>query len=74
MKKMRNWKNWIIALLCSYIFIKDFCTVDVPLLTIPIMIGSFYVLADLIETALVDGRAKLRKAAYRIRRLILSKR
>ena len=68
-------KNWVIAVLMTYVFYYDFCTIQIPVL-LPFMLVTFWFLTECVEDMVLEHRAKARRARKlqtEIRRLILSK-
>lgn len=68
-------KNWIIAILVTYVFYTDFCVIQYPIL-IPFMAVFFWAVTEALEDFVQEHRAKARRAKKlqnNVRRLILSK-
>ena len=69
-------KNWMIAILLTYIFYADLCVIRIPFI-IPALLVVFWALVECLEDVAIEYQAKLRRGAKlqkTVRRLILSKR
>lgn len=69
-------KNWIIAILLTYVFYMDLCVIQYPIL-IPFLAVFFWAVTEAAEDFVLEQRAKARRAKKlqnNVRRLILSKR
>lgn len=69
-------KNWLIAILMTYVFYTDLCVIQYPIL-IPFLTVFFWVVTEAAEDFVLEQRAKARRAKKlqnNVRRLILSKR
>lgn len=68
-------KNWLIALLVTYVFYTDFCVLQYPIL-IPFLAVFFWAVTEAAEDLILEHRAKARRAKKlqkNVRRLILSR-
>ena len=68
-------KNWLIAILITYVFYTDFCVLQYPIL-IPFMAVFFWAVTEAGEDLILEHKAKARRAKKlqkNVRRLILSK-
>ena len=68
-------KNWIIAILLTYVFYTDFCVIQYPIL-IPFLAVFFWAVTESVEDLILEHRAKARRARKlqnNVRRLILSR-
>lgn len=68
-------KNWLIAILITYVFYTDFCVIQYPIL-IPFMAVFFWAVIEAAEDLILEHRAKARRAKKlqkNVRRLILSR-
>lgn len=68
-------KNWLIAILITYVFYTDFCVIQYPIM-IPFLAVFFWAVTEAAEDLILEHRAKARRAKKlqkNVRRLILSR-
>lgn len=68
-------KNWIIAILVTYVFYTDFFVIHHPIV-LPFIVLYFWAVTEALEDLVLEHRAKARRAKKlqnNVRRLILSR-